>query len=322
MPVPEELPDGRYVLHVGGGPEADRYTASRLPARFRVVSLEDAWQRLGHARRSDALHLTLWARAPEVNADGEDLPELPTSALAVLGSPQQAGDRARRGDWAMVEELRRPLDRVVRGGTAVGSDGGSHCPLRAQTAGRVPRHGGPDMQWATRLTLFTLAVVAAVPLDPPAPARAAETQWWTQNTAGDHARSNRGCGRGSRRRAAARPARRLVPCGLAGVAWCAVVMRDGSVVVGADRGRVMRWSERGGWRLFSRLDAGQVLSLAVDGDDVVAGTGPARHRLPHPAHWRHHETGRDERAFTCGRSCPPARACGTRPAARMAGCCA
>jgi len=115
LPVPEELPDGRYVLHVGGGPEADRYTASRLPARFRVVSLEDAWQRLGHARRSDALHVTLWARAPEVNADGEDLPELPTSALAVLGSPQQAGDRARRGDWAMVEELRRPLDRVVRG---------------------------------------------------------------------------------------------------------------------------------------------------------------------------------------------------------------
>jgi len=115
LPVPEELPDGRYVLHVGGGPEADRYTAARLPARFRVVSLEDAWQRLGRARRSDALHVTLWARAPEVNADGEDLPELPASALAVLGSPQQAGDRARRGDWALVEELRRPLDRVVRG---------------------------------------------------------------------------------------------------------------------------------------------------------------------------------------------------------------
>ena len=115
LPVPEELPDGRYVLHLGGGPETDRYTAARLPARFRVVSLEDAWQRLGRARRSDALHVTLWARAPEVNADGDDLPELPVSALAVLGSAQQAGDRARRGDWALVEELRRPLDRVVRG---------------------------------------------------------------------------------------------------------------------------------------------------------------------------------------------------------------
>ena len=115
LPVPEELPDGRYVLHLGGGAEADRYTAARLPARFRVVSLDDAWRRLGGARRSDALHATLWARAPEVNADGEDLPELPASALALLGSAQQAGDRARRGDWALVEELRRPLDRVVRG---------------------------------------------------------------------------------------------------------------------------------------------------------------------------------------------------------------
>ena len=115
LPVPEELPDGRYVIHLGGGLEADRFTAQRLPARFRVVSLEDAWERLGSARRSDALYATLWARAPEVNADGEDLPELPASALAVVGSAQQAGDRARRGDWALVQELRSPVERVVRG---------------------------------------------------------------------------------------------------------------------------------------------------------------------------------------------------------------
>jgi len=131
------------------------------------------------------------------------------------------------------------------------------------------------MQWATRLMLFALAVAAAVWYDPPAPARAAETQWWTQNTAGDHARSE---SRGVvvdpdgvlrlGRRAVSFPADSL------GVAWCAVVLKDGSVVVGADRGRVMRWSERGGWKLLARLDAGQVLSLAVDGDDVVAGTGP------------------------------------------------
>jgi hypothetical protein len=59
-----------------------------------------------------------------------------------------------------------------------------------------------------------------------------------------------------------------------GVAWSAVVLRDGSVAVGSDRGRVLRWSERAGWRLWVRLDAGQVLSLAADGDRVVAGTGP------------------------------------------------
>ena len=61
------------------------------------------------------LHAGLWARAPEVSADGEDLPELPNSALAVLASGQQAGDRARRGDWALMQEVARPMQDVVRG---------------------------------------------------------------------------------------------------------------------------------------------------------------------------------------------------------------
>lgn len=115
VPVPEELPDGRYLLELAGGPEFDRFIAARLPARFRAVSLDDAWRRLGASRRSDALYAGLWARAPEVTADGDDLPELPTSALALLASPLQAGDRVRRGDWALVQESRKPTEGVLRG---------------------------------------------------------------------------------------------------------------------------------------------------------------------------------------------------------------
>ncbi|MCE9627690.1 MAG: hypothetical protein K8R56_07230 [Candidatus Eisenbacteria bacterium] len=115
VPVPEELPDGRYQLHVGGGAEADRLLATRLPARFRVMSLADGMNRLGASRRSDALNVTLWARAPEVSADGEDLPELPTSAVAVLAPPQAAGDRARRAEWALVGDQRLMQPFVVRG---------------------------------------------------------------------------------------------------------------------------------------------------------------------------------------------------------------
>jgi hypothetical protein len=115
VPVPEELPDGRYVMTVSGGLEFDRFLAARLPSRFRVVSVDDAWSRLAQTRRSDALHVGLWARAPEISADGEDLPELPNSALAVLASGQQAGDRARRGDWALMQEVKRTFDEVVRG---------------------------------------------------------------------------------------------------------------------------------------------------------------------------------------------------------------
>src|SRR5262249_46057881 len=106
---------GRYLLHVAGGNEFDRFLAARLPARFRPVSLADAWERLGESRRSDELFAGIWARAPEIDADGDDLPELPTSALALLASPQSSGDRARRGDWALVEEVKRPADGVVRG---------------------------------------------------------------------------------------------------------------------------------------------------------------------------------------------------------------
>lgn len=115
VPVPEELPDGHYVLELAGGPEFDRFMATRLPARFRAVSLEDAWQRLGSVRRSDALYAGVWARAPEVSMDGDDLPELPSSALAVLSPPLQAGERVRRSDWALVQESRKAIEGVLRG---------------------------------------------------------------------------------------------------------------------------------------------------------------------------------------------------------------
>lgn len=113
--VPEELPNGRYTLWLGGGPEFDRYTATRLPWRFRPVSLADAWDRLGRVRRSDRLYSALWARAPEVSSDGEDYPELPFSALAVLASPEAAGDGSRRAGWALFEGPGAALQGVVRG---------------------------------------------------------------------------------------------------------------------------------------------------------------------------------------------------------------
>src|SRR5262249_12570062 len=46
IPVPEQVPDGRLILWVGGGSELTRYEATRLPGRYRPASLEDAWRRL------------------------------------------------------------------------------------------------------------------------------------------------------------------------------------------------------------------------------------------------------------------------------------
>jgi hypothetical protein len=115
LSMPEEAPDGRYVLWLGGGAELSRYEATRLPGRYRPTSLDDAWRRLGATRPSDALYAALFARAPEVTSDGRDYPELPISALALLAGGQSGGDSARRGDAARLDEKREPLGGAVRG---------------------------------------------------------------------------------------------------------------------------------------------------------------------------------------------------------------
>jgi hypothetical protein len=113
--VPEEVPEGRYVLWLGGGAEFDRFVAARLPARYRPISLDDAWRRLGTLHPSDVLYGMVVARAPEVTRAGSDYPELPGSALALFAGSQLAGDDARRGDRALLSETQRPLDAVLHG---------------------------------------------------------------------------------------------------------------------------------------------------------------------------------------------------------------
>ena len=126
--------------------------------------------------------------------------------------------------------------------------------------------------WGARATALLLAGGVAFGTSP---ARGADTQWWTSNSQADQARAE---ARGVLVDAAgvlrAGPAVRSFPTDSLGLAWCAVLLKDGSLAVGGDRGRVLRWSEREGWRVWARLGSGQVLSLAADGDGAVAGTGP------------------------------------------------
>lgn len=115
IPVPEEVPPGRYILWVGGGAELTRIEAQRLPGRYRPVSLPDAWSRLGSMRRSDRLYAAIIARAPEVTRSGRDYPELPTSAYALLAAGQLAGEDARRGDRVFLSEVATPPSGLTRG---------------------------------------------------------------------------------------------------------------------------------------------------------------------------------------------------------------
>jgi hypothetical protein len=113
--VPEELPDGRYQLMVGGGLEVSRYEASKLPGRYRPSTLDEAWRRFAALRSGDTLYAVLFAKAPEVTSDGRDYPELPLSAYALLAGPQTGGDRIRRGELAVLGERAVALDGAVRG---------------------------------------------------------------------------------------------------------------------------------------------------------------------------------------------------------------
>ena len=115
IPVPDEFPDGAYALAVSGGAEADRATATRLPSRFRPVSIADGIEKLAALRTADALYPVLWARAPQVTRDGEDFPELPGSALAVLGAPENAGEQTRLASWAAFPGPAVKIEGMLRG---------------------------------------------------------------------------------------------------------------------------------------------------------------------------------------------------------------
>jgi len=120
-----------------------------------------------------------------------------------------------------------------------------------------------------------LAAVVALVLAGSGSARASETQWWITDTAADHAKSET-------RGLVVRP-EGVIELGPRSeqtrddsltVVWAIAVLADGSVALAGDHGRVHRWTESGGIRPWVTLPAGQVLSLAVSGDGVVAGTGP------------------------------------------------
>ena len=119
--------------------------------------------------------------------------------------------------------------------------------------------------------LLALALVVLLP----GGAHASDTQWWILDSPSDYARSE---ARGIvvRPDGSLEPGPRAVstPLDSIAVVWSAVVLKDGSVALAGDHGRILRWSPGGGVRPWARLATGQVLSLAVDGDGVVAGTGP------------------------------------------------
>jgi hypothetical protein len=135
-----------------------------------------------------------------------------------------------------------------------------------------PVHESPKRgRWCALVVLSTLVFAALLATG----TQASDTQWWILDSPSDYAKSE---SRGIVVRAdgSLEPGPRAVstPLDSLTVVWSAVVLKDGSVALAGDQGRILRWSPGGGVRPWARLAAGQVLSLAADGDGVVAGTGP------------------------------------------------
>lgn len=108
-----------------------------------------------------------------------------------------------------------------------------------------------------------------------AAAMASDTQWWISDTPADHAKAEahgivvRGDGSielGPRAEVSRVDSMTTV--------WSIAVLKDGSVALAGDHGRIDRWTEQGGIKPWVKLPVGQVFSLAANGDGVVAGTGP------------------------------------------------
>ncbi len=133
-------------------------------------------------------------------------------------------------------------------------------------------HVSPRRRLLPASAVLLALALAAVPVTG---ARASDTQWWVLDSPSDYARSeSRGIVVRPDGALETGPRATSAPLDSLTVVWAAVVLKDGSVALAGDQGRILRWSPGGPARPWARVAAGQVLSLAVDGDGVVAGTGP------------------------------------------------
>jgi len=105
--------------------------------------------------------------------------------------------------------------------------------------------------------------------------QAAETRWWVTNRASDHQKSEaRGVIVRTDGALELGPAATSETIDSLTSIWAVQRLKDGSVALAGDRGTILRWSAGRGVTPWVKLPVGQVLSLAADGDGVIAGTGP------------------------------------------------
>lgn len=106
-------------------------------------------------------------------------------------------------------------------------------------------------------------------------AASAESRWWTVSESPDYATSqSTGVIVGPDGVLRLGPESSAYPVDSVDVLWAVAVRGDGTVALGGEGGRLFTWTRSRGIRAWVTLPVGQVLSLAADGDAVIAGTAP------------------------------------------------
>jgi len=91
LPIDGETPDGVYMLRVGGGSEAVRWTVDRMPGRFMPEDLPHLIDVLNFDERNDRLHLEIADRQLGMTVEDRVLPGLPHTTFETLRHAVPAG---------------------------------------------------------------------------------------------------------------------------------------------------------------------------------------------------------------------------------------
>jgi hypothetical protein len=91
VPVPDDAPEGPYLLLAADAMTAEQYEAERSPRSFEPRTLDEYLERLRRLRQTDEVHLHLYRRSDGVLIDGKPLADLPPSVLSVLRGAARSG---------------------------------------------------------------------------------------------------------------------------------------------------------------------------------------------------------------------------------------
>lgn len=114
LKVPKNVGD-QLLLRVGDASHAETWERERAPGMFKAMNFGQLLRRLEEAKRNDVVHLELVSSKRGVTVSGDELPELPPSALSVLMSSTQT----KPVKEAVVLREERRVGAVVRGGHVV-----------------------------------------------------------------------------------------------------------------------------------------------------------------------------------------------------------